>query len=204
MKKCIMVTIALFSVLSIGWSDLGVFWKNGIIKLESDQNALLNGAKIQLIWSANGITTQSNNMYAVDNGARLAGEYLLKEGVTQTVGVADYGLWDPIEDVYNNADVGGANINNGYFFTRVFTWDGSVGEYFLDTGQVDASGYVYDSQDPSTVYNGNAIPGVALSTLDLISGGTTIPEPATFSLIAIAGLSAFFMRRRWLRSLNKV
>jgi len=211
MKKCIMVTIALFGVLSIGWSDLGVSWVNDNVILQSSGVNLPDGAKIQLIWSANGITTQLNQPAQVEGGARLAGEYLLAEGVTfgsnPPAKPPNYGLWDVIDDVYNNADVGGANINAGYFFTRVFTSDGSVGEYFLDTGQVDASLYVYDAQDSSTVYKDNAIPGSAGSTLDLNSRGTlvvAVPEPATFSLIAIAGLSAFFMRRRWLRSLNKV
>ena len=205
-----MVTIALFSILSVGWSDLKVKWFNDRVKVENSGADLSNGAKVQLIWSANGITTQTNMPYQVEGGARLAGEYLLNEGVTETVdGHIDFGLWDAIEDVYYNSDVGGANINSGYFFTRVFTSDGSVGEYFLDTGQVDASGYIYGGEThPETIYSDNAIPDPSVGyTVDLNSRGTlvaAVPEPATFSLIAIAGLGAFFMRRRWLRSLNKV
>jgi len=209
MKKCTIAIVVLFSLLSAGWADLSISWRNSKIKLESVQNAVLDGAKIQLIWSLNGITTQTNGSYQVEGGARLAGEYLLAEGVTFGSGgvyLPDYGLWDPIEDTYYNSDVGGTDINTGYFFTRVFTWDGSVGEYFLDTGQVDASLYVSDPTNHVT-YSDNAIPGPDLSTVDLNSRGTlvvAVPEPATFSLIAIAGLGAFFMRRRWLRSLNKV
>ena len=207
MKKCTIGVVVLFSLLSAGWADLKVDWINDSVKVESSGVNLPDGAKIQLIWSANGITTQLNQPAQVAGGARLAGEYLLNEGITETVdGHIDFGLWNTIGGVYTNANVGGANINAGYFFTRIFaSADGSVGEYFLDTGEVDASLYVYDSQLPSTIYSDNAVPGP--SPLDLNSRGTlvvAVPEPATFSLIAIAGLGAFFMRRRWLRSLNKV
>ena len=211
MKKSTIGIVILFSLLSVGWADLSVSWKNSNVGLQSDGTYLPDGTLIQLIWSANGITTQTNMPYQVEGGARLAGEFLLSSRVTETVnGDSNYGLWNQESGnapVYDNSDVGGANINSGYFFTRVFTSDGSVGEYFLDTGQVDASLYVYDAQNASTIYKENAIPGGAGSTLDLNSRGTlvaAVPEPATFSLIAIAGLGAFFMRRRWLRSLNKV
>lgn len=199
MKK-IMTIVAVVAIAGVVSADLSTKWLNSKIILQADSVNLLDGTKVQLIWSAGGIQTGAAGAYNVLGGAVLAGEFLLNETVTFGAGggsPADFGLWEPVNSVYFNADVAGANINSGFFFTRIFQSSASAGEWFLDTGAVDASAWVFDAQNTATIYQGNAVPGADFTTLDLNSGGTSvIPEPATFGLMGIAGLGMFLARKK--------
>jgi len=206
MKKAIM--IATVAVAGVVCADLSTIFQNTQIIIDDGSGGLADGAKVQLIWSGAGIQTAGGGQFNVLNGATLGGEFVLAETTTFGSGGAQpagNGLWQPVQDVYFNSDVGGADINSGFFFTRIFNATGAAGESFLDIGQVDASLWVYDdgstltppAPDPATIYQENSVPGAAFSTQLLNQNGSTvIPEPATIGLMGIAGLGMFLARRK--------
>jgi hypothetical protein len=210
MNKVIMMA-AVFAVgVGIANADLSVKWFNGKIIVDDGSGGLADGAKVQLLWSQTGIQTAGGGTFAVENGALLAGEFLLQETVTLGSGggqPANYGLWSPLTGVWGNADVGGADINTGFFYTRIFNTTGVANESFLDYGQVDASAWVYDDgatssppvPDPATIYQLNALPGADFTSVALDLNGSTVvavPEPATFGMMGVAALGMFLARKK--------
>lgn len=208
MKKLIIIAAVVAAIAGVAKADLAVKWFNDQIIVDDGSGGLADGALVQLLWSATGIQTSGGGGFAVQGGALLQGEYLLAQTTTFGSGGAtppDFGLWAPTQGIWFNSDVGGADINSGFFFTRIFNADGALGETFLDTGEVDASAWVYDDgtgkvppvPDPNTIYQLNAIPGPAFSTVLLdTNGSTVIPEPATVGLMGIAGLGMFLARKK--------
>lgn len=204
MTKKVMFTAAV-AVLAAGVAsaDLSVSWGNVSVAVTSTASGdFINDNLVQLLWSAGGNTTVAGG-YNVLGGATQAGEFVLLQTTDHSgTPVAGIGMWNPIAGVWGNADVGGADINAGFFFTRVFQTAGAeAGTSFYDTLVVDSSAWVLDVLVPGTVYGGQAIldvPGgqqLGITTTDG-RATTVIPEPATFGLMGLAGLGLFLARKK--------
>jgi len=205
MKK-IVILICITMIASFGIADLAINWKNtskGIYDVggSGSTGPFITDGLAQLIWSPTGIQTGTPGAYNVVGGALLPGEILL----TSTFTTPNYGFWSSVDDIYTNADVGGANINTGKFFTRIFQdHNASAGVFFIDVGEVDASAWVYNPgppADPQTVYGDNAVP--ATTTINA-NNTAVIPEPGTFGLMGLAGLGLFMARRSALKKARRI
>ena len=197
MKKVITM-VAMVAAASVATADLSVNFNNQGVGIASGGTtpgeAVAQGSLMQLVWSATGVTTSGGNSYDVGAGKALAGEYILDEQVT----INTFGFYGPNTGVYGNADVGGADINSGFFFLRAFeSATGANGESFSDFAAVDSSAWVYNAIDTGTIYQGNLTGGTGGTFVDIASAGTTIvPEPATIGLMGIAGLGLFASRKK--------
>lgn len=201
MKKVMSICAAVVAVAGVASADLSVDWFNTSVAVTDDgATSFINDNLVQLIWSASSDSLAAGG-YAVAGGSALAGEYILNS-TTDHAANPPVGFWGPLAAVYGGADVGGADINTGYFFTRVFeTATADAGTAFYDTARVDASAWVYDNLVPGSTYSQefleNNTPYAAGGSLDVNANGTTvIPEPATIGLMGIAGLGMFLARRK--------
>lgn len=193
MKKVITM-VAMVAAASVATADLSVNFSNQNAAITSGGAYVAAGSLMQLVWSANGITTTSGGSYAVGAGSALAGEYILDSQLTSN----GFGFYGPNTGVYTSADVGGADINSGSFFLRAFeTATGDAGSAFADLSATDASSWVYNAVDTGTIFQGN-LTGVAPGqAVDIASANTTVvPEPATIGLMGIAGLGLFASRKK--------
>jgi hypothetical protein len=200
MKKlsCLFLCCCVSVVFQSAFADLAIDWKNTTKAVyqpggSGGSGPFVTNGMIQLIWSASGITTTSGNGYDLEGGTLLPGEYLLATAYTTPL----YGFWSAISDIYVNTDVGGANINSGYFFTRIFqNSTASLGAYFVDVGQVNAASWVYSygpPPDPATVYNTGSLSANVTINQNLT---TVIPEPATMGLFGLGAIGTFLIRRK--------
>jgi hypothetical protein len=195
MKKVMSLTVAMATLFAgVATADLAVDWANSNMPVydvggTGSTGPFIEGGLIQLIWSSAGISTATAGGYAVNSGSLLAGEYLLDSSVT-----GGYGLWSGQGGIFDDATVAGADINSGYFFTRIFEDTGAEGEWFVDVNLVDASVYVYDASAPNTTYSANAVGGVSVM-IDQ-AGTYVVPEPATIGLMGVAGIGMFLTRRK--------
>ena len=197
MKKVITM-VAMVAAASVATADLSVNFSNQAVGIASGGtttgDAVAVGSLMQLVWSAAGVTTSSGNSYDVGAGKALAGEYILDAQLT----INTFGFYGPNTGVYTSADVGGADINSGYFFLRAFeSATGASGEAFADFAAVDSSAWVYNAVDTGTIYQDNLTGGTPGTFVDIASAGTTVvPEPATIGLMGIAGLGLFASRKK--------
>lgn len=194
MKKTMIVVAAVAMVAGMVSADLAVDWKSTGAAVydiggSGGTGPFIEGAKLQLVWSAAGITTVNDTAYPLVGGATLPGEFVL--GGDQVTGT--FGTWSDLGGIFSNDDVGGANINAGFFFARIFQGTAAAGEYFVDIPMGNAAEYIYDSGTPSTVFSSDT---VAASTWIDQNGTTVIPEPATLGLMGVAGLGMFLARRK--------
>ncbi len=89
----------------------------------------------------------------------------------------------------------GGSVSTGFFFTRIFNSPiAAVGEYYLDTPNVSAANWEFDSANPQSIYGEDVI----ASGNGISENGTTvvIPEPATFGLMGVAALGLFLARKK--------
>lgn len=191
MKKLMIIAVAAM-VAGIASADLSVSWKSqvGAVSATSGGTDFLVGSTIQLIWSTSGaITTAGSYDLAAAEAAN--DFYVLAENVTGANSLWNLGL-----PLFTSADVGGNNINSGFFYTRFFQTDGTVdGEYFRDFAMGAGADYVYNALDGATTYSADVVPG-GLNWIG--ANGTTvsvIPEPATIGLFGLGALSAWIIRR---------
>lgn len=146
-----------------------------------------DGSLVQLVW--NSTSTYGN---AGVGGAAGANEIILQTTVTDS----GYGFWAAMPNaLFVNADVGGANINSGYFYARIFNQASPLaGGNYGDTAMIDASLWNYDSgavtPDPSKIYAQNFV-----SASGLEANKSVIPEPGTIGLVGAACLGLVMIRR---------
>jgi hypothetical protein len=150
-----------------------------------------NGNLVQLIWTAS--VPDLSVAKADVNGGVAANEFLLQSTVTKD----GYGFFQSLVGTvtYGNAAVGGANINSGYVFTRIFDSTApAAGMWYVDTGVINTSDWTYDPTNVNTVYAANVVSG---SGLVISSKGTQIiPEPGTIGMMGIAGIGMFLARKK--------
>ena len=196
-KNIILATLAMLLAVSISRADLSIDWYNSDVAVSSDGtvDGIVTGNLVQLLWSAIGNTTNAG-AYPVEGGATQAGEFVLA-----SINADQYGLWSIVNGTYTSADVSGADIHAGFFFTRIFETGGAeIGTHFYDVNVVDASQWIYDPLDTASVYSQEAISAnTSLNQGDILNvtanGTTVIPEAGTFSLMTVSGLGLFMVRK---------
>jgi hypothetical protein len=201
MKKSMAILSAVALMVAGASADLGVSFSNSdlfIANVGTDTGTdfdpasyLSDGSIAQLIWSAD---APAGAMPGVDvGGTMLAGEFLLS---TINLNTLAYGAWGPGPGLtYTSADVGGADINAGYIYARVFEGVGAANEYYYtSTKVIDTANWVLVGTDPSTVYSAS-VPEAGIINIDA-QGTQVVPEPATIGLMGIAGLGMFLARRK--------
>lgn len=190
MKKIAMIATAVM-IAGVTVADLSIDWRSqvGAIAETDGGSDWLVGSTIQLIWSSSAAITTSG---AYDLAALEAANsfYVLSTEVTGA-----NSTWSGFGGTYSNSDVGGNDINTGYFYTRIFQSTGAAGEYFIDYSMGLGADYVYDAQVTDTIYGDNVTPAGTGNWIG--DNGTTVavPEPATIGLFGLGALSAWFIRR---------
>lgn len=189
MKRILTAGVLITMATSIAWADIGVWWRqsnSGV--LDNDSNVLTNGYA-QLIWSPSDPSTHT----ATDASAHYlaTGERLLCEtDVVDSPGLQfDLGA----AETYADTDVGGTDINSGYFFSRIFDEPQASlaeGSWYIQAGQKDPTLTEYDTQNPNTVYDENVFPTAGTYKVDT----QMVPEPSTFLLLGF--IVTFIYRTR--------
>ena len=187
MKKIISILIAT-SFAGVAFADIAIELKNNGGVVTTDGTTNVGKAFVQLIWTASTPEAQAGI------GATLgSGEFLLNSLIT-TDGFA--GTWSdqPIGVLtYVDADVGGADINDGYFFVRMFDNTATgLGDFYLQQYQqgIPLAESNPDVGAPPPPYNSNTFLGG-----DLSLGNQVIPEPAVAALLGIFGGGLLITRR---------
>ena len=202
MKKIISGIIGMVLVAGLASADLSVDFFNGKVGVQDGAGNFLVGTTIQLIWSPTEAITGGGSYDVTPLAIR--GESDGEDGFVLATGVTEsHGTWAPISGLYTSVDVGGANINTGYFYARIFNNNTSD---FVDFAMGEGANYVYSSTDTSTTYSENAIPG-APNTLIYTNQNattTTVPEPGTFGLMGLAVLGLFMARRSALKKARRI
>ena len=200
MKK-ISTMIAMVVVSSVCVADLAINVKStSIFVIDSALTGTpTNGSLAQLVWSS------SNTAAAGVGGAAGAGEYILA-ATTTTDGQGYFNVGGTVNQLYTDADVGGADINTGYIFYRVYdaaaasvttsskyaqfsTYGPSLDEY-------DALDGINTSYGATTALQAADLSASAYSGSGVVMDQSVIPEPATIGLLGIAGAGLFAARRK--------
>lgn len=181
------IITALIAVASVATADIAVSAKTTAPVSTDGTPAtyLAPGNLALLVWSA----SDNSGSTSVDTSGLAAGEVQLASLSGANAGVI---LAPASPTVYNDASVGGADINTGYLYVRIFQ-DSSIDAgdlYGVGSAVLGSSLTEYDSSVPSTIYSDsfNAAP--------LTLSNTVVPEPATIGLMGIAGLGMFAARRK--------
>jgi len=216
MKKITAICGFLAFVIAGVNADLSVSFVNnttavgmpGIVEGDGDLSHYIPEPSIvQLIWSPVNNTASRLSNTEVDVGGTLkAGEVLLLQTTTAPPNPWGYGSWNPTSGVWNDAFVGGVDINTGYFYARVFTGDALGDSYYYETAGIDASGWDYDPNDPQNqpVYNDSMLKDETAFIAVDANNTTVIPEPGTFGLMGLAGLGLFMARRSALKKARRI
>ncbi len=182
----------LFADLAISFRNTTLFLKPGETTPINSDSVLPAGTYAQLLWAPSNLTYRDGNL-----GLSLydPGEILLAETYSTTTAARfNAGI-----GVYTDADVGGADINTGCFFARI--WETAVpspGAYFLELGIQGPTLTEYNVFNPDTVYYTNLgaeYPSGTDIAID-VQGTTVVPEPSSIGLMGIAGLGMFLTRRK--------
>lgn len=193
MKK-ITTLVAAFAAATVASADISVnFAASGTGLLLAGETVpggstvLGAGNLVQLVWSASNTGYQSDDL---DLSLANAGETILAT-TTTTFG----GNFNAGSGVYGDADVGGVDINTGYFFARVFDSAAPVANaYFLEMGIEGSSLTEYSNLDAGSVYS-DSLNDIGFTAIDF-QDTQVIPEPATIGLLGIAGAGLYAARRK--------
>jgi len=203
MKK-VMATLVVLAVAGVAMADLSISLRNDTVFLKPGEvtpitslKTLPVGAHFQLIWAPSNVNYQNGNMGLLGAQNWLEpGEKLLWEGAAPLGGGR---ITTPVADVYTDSDVGGVNVNAGYFYARIFQTDkASIGNgtYFVEIGIQGPALTEFDSLVPSSTYAASVGLAYASGTSITVQDSQVIPEPATIGLMGIAGLGMFLARRK--------
>tara|TARA_E500000178_G_C17016809_1_gene753418 strand:+ start:682 stop:1275 length:594 start_codon:yes stop_codon:yes gene_type:complete len=189
------VIIALVAIASIATADISVETLSNVGLLKAGETApsgttvLDSGVLVQLVWTASSDGYQSGGLEA---DLANDGEIILTSGAAdQSWGRFNFG-----GALYTDSDVGGADVNSGYFFARVFDSAApAVGASFVEFGRQGPALSEFDAQNAATAYTGNMNDLGNWAAIDS-QGTTVIPEPATIGLLGIASAGLFAARRK--------
>jgi hypothetical protein len=102
---------------------------------------------VQLVWSSKLVDYQSST--SIDNSLQRTHEFVLETNTEN-----QYGTFSPATvSVFTDADVGGADINSGYIYARIF--DSAVpsfGSYYLEMGLQGFGLFEYAIINPGSIY----------------------------------------------------
>ena len=136
------------------FADIGVNFganSNPILKAGetevTSETVLDDNVLVQLLWSDSMVDYQSAG--GIDSSLTRENEFVLE---TNTIN--QYGTFSaPTVSVFTDSDVGGADINAGYIYARIF--DSAVpsfGSYYLEMGIQGFGLFEYDFLQPSSIY----------------------------------------------------
>ena len=195
MKKTLVMSLAAM-VAMCSVADIAIEWKSGANSVgnQAGDNLIGSGTYAALVWSAGAPTLAT--AFAPDGTS--ANEFLLNSTITTGLG----GGFLIGGAVYDDSAVGGADINSGYFFTRIFdTATVTVSSYYSQGGvEIPTLNEAYDAEGLPTpayatlVYDGAAAAPVFGQTVNEVV--SVIPEPATLGLLGVAGLGMFLARKK--------
>ncbi|MFL2877283.1 MAG: hypothetical protein ACJZ86_05500 [Pontiellaceae bacterium] len=147
--------IFIFSFITVTvFADIGVNFganSNPILKAGetevTSETALDDDVLVQLLWSDTMVDYQS--VGGIDSSLKRENEFVLE---TNTVN--QYGTFSATTvSVFTDSDVGGADINAGYIYARIF--DSAVpsfGSYYLEMGIQGFGLFEYNFLQPSSIY----------------------------------------------------
>lgn len=200
MKKILTVALIVVSAaicradISIQYStSSAVRWWNG-----ASLANLPSGALVQLIWSADSsYATPVFGSIPVAGGQYADGDYVLYSANTTVVG----GFTDTQMDgatTYQNADVGGQNVVNGYVYVYIFQ-DGIVnlGDYYGRSSVIGGPLNDVTGSPPASpnVLNVSPSPGLVIGPVSQGGQGLqVVPEPSSMALLGV-GLALVAWRR---------
>ncbi len=198
MKRGIVSFMCLL-VASVTFADLDIkFQNNGTAIALTDGTTPVDVALVQLIWSATSPVAQAGADAVLGSGEFLLSDYLTAAGDAGTFSSSTV-------DRYNDSDVGNNDVNNGYFFVRIFDNTAKAdSDWYLQfdlagpnlkdsTAQPPPPEATYDTGNliDSTVGGG----GQFIALNDSNFGYQAIPEPAVGGLIVIFGTGMIVARR---------
>lgn len=209
MKKYIATLMSVFVVGSAN-AQIGILWDSqtffalpGFVGSTEINEYVQPGALHVLIWST---TAPPAEDWANPNGdGSGAGEWVLFSGTAAAVGGDFDYRSSPL--IFNDADVGGNDINSGYVYSRIFEGPTPTPEswYYQSLVNPEPTLIAYDAMNaPSTTLDhraasGTPFPGPALGdTSDPIYGAgmfQVIPEPSVFAMLGLGGLFLALRRR---------
>lgn len=203
MKKMIILT-AMLAVAFAGAAsaDIRVDWSGGTgfyvhtatpgAPADPGDYLLAGGGSVMayLIWSPLNAIDALTALPAIPGAVPVTGDDIILDSFSVVNSpYADYSAG--VSD-YLNANFGGAVLQNGYIYARIFEGPVADGVYYNDGPIVAASTYLYTGSEPPQVYNHN--------TGDDAWGGqcdtqlNVIPEPSTI-LLSLVGLGVIMVRR---------
>jgi hypothetical protein len=208
MKKCLSIASALtvaFATLSS--AQVGIEWNSTRYFYQSNgTDQLTNTAVHLLLWSA---TDPAANALSVQPGTGTAtGEFILHSNsdslrsgdVREEWGRFTYAT-TPL--VFSDADVGNADINNGYVFSRIFEYDTiSAGNWFFQSPNfLSPVITTYNPMDTGTIMP-HLTADFSYASVQTMGQGsdmfTVIPEPGTMAFLVLGVLT--LGARRYLRT----
>jgi hypothetical protein len=148
----------------------------------------------QLLWSPN-----DPSAYTVNSSGFAVGQTEFLLATYAPGGGSDYGQWNegqtssPI--LRNNANVGGANINNGYLYSRVFIDPvPDANDYYYQSPAAGPSLTVYDPFNIATLITHDSSFTALGEPVQL--NRQVVPEPSVLAFFAIGSAVAAVRRMR--------
>jgi len=202
-KQVVALIIGVF-MTGVSGADIAVDFRNDgssgpILKagetIVSSATILDPGKLVQLVWRVDNVGYQNGDL---DISLANYGDFILATSISTDGGIFNAGA----VGTYTDLDVGGADINSGYFFARFFSGTGTLGDTFLEMGLQGPLLTEFNPLERLTVYYNsmNDLGAVAVESQIALSSGVAtqvIPEPTTFGLLGTLGLGIFFARRRF-------
>ena len=187
MKYKIAVIVALVAASS--FADINIAWnsQNNYVGNFDGDGLIADETSAALLWTADTPVLAAT----LSSSGVGAGEFLLNFTTSTTGGgFAFAGL------NYDNDDVGGADINDGYFFTRIFDTEVLSDANYYTQGGVNGKALIDAGSppDPLKVY-GTPVYSSAGGFGQTVNS-YVVPEPATFGLMGVAGLGMFLARKK--------